>query len=143
MFLLEGLEEEEPPVDCEGGPVENMEKNIEHISSQNETLEISLHAISGDPAPKTMRLICYVGNQQVTVLIDTGSTHSFIGPNVARHAKLAMLENRSMTEMIVNRDRLPCQGCCMTVPFILQDNKFYTTLYLLTLGGCDMVLGVN
>lgn len=106
-------------------------------------MEISLHAILGTRAPKTMRLIGYMGNQRVIVLINIGSTHSFIDPNVARRTKPPMLGNQSMTVMVANGDCLPCQDCCMTVLFILQGNKFYTTLYLLTLGGCDMVSGVN
>jgi predicted aspartyl protease len=55
-------------------------------------LEISLHAIVGAPAPKTMRLIGSINHLEVVILIDTGSTHSFLDPNVAKKAKLPVHE---------------------------------------------------
>jgi len=53
-----------------------------------ELLGISLHALAGSPAPRTMRLMGKMGAQMVVVLIDTGSTHSFMDPNIARKASL-------------------------------------------------------
>lgn len=59
---------------------------------QVELLGISLHAIAGEPSPKTMRLVGKIGTCSVIVLVDTGSTHSFIDVNVARRANLPVEE---------------------------------------------------
>jgi len=40
--------------------------------------EISLNAIIGTPSPKTMRIVGILRYQQVIILIDYGSTHSFL-----------------------------------------------------------------
>lgn len=48
-----------------------------------------------------------------------------------------------MTVMIANGDRIPCLGYCKEVPFTIQGNHFQTSFHLLTLGGCEIVLGVN
>ena len=40
----------------------------------DEELEISLNAITGTTNPKTMRIIGVLRNQQVVILIDSGST---------------------------------------------------------------------
>jgi hypothetical protein len=45
--------------------------------------------------------------------------------------------------MVANGDTIPCPRCCTTVPFNLQGYDFQTTPHPLTLGGCDMVLGVD
>jgi len=45
--------------------------------------------------------------------------------------------------MVVNGATLSCQGHCKAVSIILQGCPFNPTLYLLTLKGCDVVLGVD
>ena len=50
--------------------------------------EISLNAISGTPGNNTMRLLGRIGQAQVVILIDSGSTHNFIDTSVTEKAKL-------------------------------------------------------
>jgi hypothetical protein len=45
--------------------------------------------------------------------------------------------------MVADRATLPCQGYCKAVSFKLQGYSFKSHLYLLSLGGCDMVLAVD
>lgn len=40
--------------------------------------EISLHTLTGWSTPRTMRIKAHIGNQDLMVLIDNGSTHNFI-----------------------------------------------------------------
>jgi hypothetical protein len=44
--------------------------------------------------------------------------------------------------MIANGDYVPCKRCCMPVSLHLRGMEFKANLHLLTLGGCDVVLGV-
>lgn len=64
-------------------------------------------------------------------------------PDVAKCVNLSLLEGRRLTVMVANGDRLPCESCCETTQFSLQGHVFSTTLYLLTLGGYGLVLGVS
>jgi hypothetical protein len=123
--------------------VQSPEGEEVEANGEGELLEISLHEIVGALAPKTMRLVGSINNQAVVVLIDTGSTHSFLNPNVARRAKLPIHETRKLTLKVANGDFIPCQGCCLAVQVTLQGHTLTTSLLLLTLGGCDLVLGVN
>jgi hypothetical protein len=106
-------------------------------------LGISLHAIAGSPAPKTMRMMGRLNNQFAVVLIDTGSTNNFVDPDVARRAKLPIQESTTLTVMVANGATIPCRGYCETAQMSLQGSVFNPNLYLLTLGGCDLVLGVE
>lgn len=80
LYLLEGM-------DFKGGEEEELEKeetfnqpNTETttVVQQVELLGIALHVIVGAPSTKTIRLVGKIGTCSVIVLIDTGSTHSFI-----------------------------------------------------------------
>ena len=39
---------------------------------------ISLNALTGFSAPQTLKLISYIKNREVIILVDSGSTHNFI-----------------------------------------------------------------
>ena len=86
-----------------------------------------------------MRLVRKIGTCSVIVLIDTGSTHSFIDVNVARKAKLPVEEGHLVVR-VANGDTLPCLGCCKEIPLKIQHYHILANLFLITLGGCDVVL---
>lgn len=89
-----------------------------------------------------MILFAELNHHRVLVLIDTGSTHSFIDPNVARKANLSREESH-LTVQVANGAILPCLGHCKVISLKLQDYTSKVNLYMLTLGGCDLVLGVD
>lgn len=107
-----------------------------------ELLGICVHAIAGSLAPKTMRLERFINHQKVLVLVDTGSTHSFVDPYVSRREKLSVGES-NMKVKVANGDTIPCTGYCRVVTIELQHVKVNADLYVLPLGGCDVVLGVD
>ncbi|CAI9781959.1 unnamed protein product [Fraxinus pennsylvanica] len=99
-----------------------------------ELLGISLHDVVGSLAPKTMRLTGVINKIGVIVLIDTGRTHSFIDPNVARKAKLTV-EVSQMTVTLANGANIPYLGLCKAIPLLLQCLDTIPNLNLLVLGG--------
>ncbi|XP_041001674.1 uncharacterized protein LOC121247377 [Juglans microcarpa x Juglans regia] len=144
LYLLEGLElgvedyeEEEREETCHQGDM-----GVVSIAQQAELLVISLYAIVGVPSLKTMRLVGKIGKNLVIVLIDTGSTHSFIDVNVVRKIRLPVEESH-LAVQVANGATFPCQGCCKAVLLRLQSCDILANLYLLTLGGCDIFFGVD
>ncbi|KAG2695854.1 hypothetical protein I3760_07G031900 [Carya illinoinensis] len=111
-------------------------------TQQAELLGISLHAIARAPSPKTLRLVGKIGTCLVIVLIDIGSTHSFIDVNVVRRAKLPVGEGH-LAVQVSDGDTLLCLVCCKVVFLKMQSCNILANLFLLTLGGCDVVLGVD
>jgi len=124
VYLLEGLmiEEGAVPIDQEGQIQEG--EALEAPEEGGELLEISLHAIMGAPVPKTMRLIGYINTLEVVILIDIGSTHSFLDPNVAKKAKLLAHEGSMLSAKVANGDSVPCQGYCTVVQVSMQGHSF-------------------
>lgn len=46
--------------------------------SQDECATISVQSMPGAPHPRTIQLRALIGNQVVLVLLDSGSTHTFV-----------------------------------------------------------------
>jgi hypothetical protein len=84
--------------------------NEEMENFQNETLEIiedntpriSLAAITGITQPQTLKLKAHIKNDNVTVLIDTESTHNFLDIKIARKLKLFVYPVPDMKVMVAD-----------------------------------------
>jgi hypothetical protein len=105
--------------------------------------EISLHAISGSSSPNTMRLEGTIRLQRVIILVDLGSTHNFVDPYIVRKTKLQCLVEEIIIVKVANGEVITSEGKCSVVAMKIQGNIFSTEFYFLTLGGCDIVLGVQ
>jgi len=143
LLVLEGMEWEEKEETVEEELLEFQGVQAPGEAEEGELLGISLYALAGTPTPRTMRLMGSIGSVEVVILIDTESTHNFVDPNVARKAQLLADEKGQLTVMVADGATLSCQGQCKAVSILLQSCKFSATLHLLTLGGCDVVLGVD
>ena len=105
--------------------------------------EINLHALTGWTAPKTIRVMATIESLEMVVLIDSGSTHNFIGTRVARLLRLPVVPTEEFTVRVANGERLKCHGRFERVPVLLQGIPFLLTLYELPITGLDLVLGVQ
>jgi hypothetical protein len=105
--------------------------------------EISIHALAGSPSPKTMCILGYVNDCAVVILIDTGSTHNFMDPSIQQRAHLHLQSTTRLLVRVANRDSLCSTGKCVDISFHMQGNTYHRDFYVLTLGSCDIVLGVQ
>ncbi|KAJ0044644.1 hypothetical protein Pint_05186 [Pistacia integerrima] len=81
LFMLVGQTSfKDDDMDCSDDPP----------SSDDDALEILLHAMTGAPTPQTMRVTGLLGRPVISILIDTGSTHNFLDPHLAK-------KNRSLS----------------------------------------------
>jgi len=123
---------------------------LDHVDAVEEPIiqeivepEISLHAISGSIAPKTMRLIGWIRNHRVVILIDSGSTHNFIDLHSLPKLCLGDLIPLQLKVRVANGDTLLSSGKCPSVNIRVQGAVITSEFYLLPLGECDVVLGVE
>lgn len=140
IFLIEELEEEmkdknfipEDLIDL-GDPQEEGKEEI----------GISLHAIIGNPNPKTMRVSVKLSGHNFMVLIDTGSSHNFIHPRVAKRVGMRVLKHKPIGVNIADGSKPWSEGSCSDIKLMIQSDQFVTRAYVIQLGGCDMVLGIQ
>lgn len=143
LFLLERCE-----VKTEIEVGEDLEVDAEFVELGNDKgesevePEISLHAQAGSLNPKTKRVKGNVGGQSVVILIDSGSTHNFVDPMVARKDRMRVTRVDKVQVKVANEEVLASEGSCDKVKVSIQGRNFITDIYVLPLAGCDMVLGV-
>jgi len=119
------------------------EADVKEVIRENVEPEITLRALTGWSAPKTMRVDAKMGLFEVVVLIDSGSTHNFMSTHMADLLRLPVIPTEAFTIRVANGARLQCQGKFKKVQVLLQGIPFSLTLYSLPLASLDVVLGVQ
>ncbi|WVZ26301.1 hypothetical protein V8G54_004845, partial [Vigna mungo] len=105
---------------------------------------ISLHALSGQWAPRTLRLTGSLNGYQVQILVDSGATHNFIQSRVAHFLQLHTEPTPNPLKVMVgNGDFLPCSTLCPKAQLLVASFQFSVDLYPRQLSGTDIVLGVH
>jgi hypothetical protein len=105
--------------------------------------EISLHAISGSLGANSMRLMGLLQKQQVSILVDSGSTHNFLDPAFLHKVQLPLTSTPLLRVKIADGTSVQSLGKLSPVTLKVQGYSISTTFHLIALGGCDMVLGVE
>ncbi|GJY71259.1 retrotransposon gag domain, retroviral aspartyl protease [Tanacetum coccineum] len=112
-------------------------------SDREETAEISLHAILGKPHPTTMKVHGMLHSTEVLILIDGGSTHNFISDVLVNELKLATQPLAPFGVQIGNGDVIRCGQICKSLPVQINDLKITEDFHPFSLGGADLVLGIQ
>jgi hypothetical protein len=108
----------------------------------DDTLHISLHAITGISSVETMKLWVCLGAASVDALVDSGSTHSFISVATADHLHLLPIHRPGLQVMVANDDMVPSTGICKDVRFCI-DKEFVMNFFVIPKAGYEMLLGVQ
>ena len=74
----------------------------------NEDPEISLHALSGWTAYKTMRVTTKIRSHELVFLIDSGSMHNFISKRMANLLKFPIILIEPFQVKVANGRTLKC-----------------------------------
>ncbi|KAL8159085.1 hypothetical protein V2J09_000622 [Rumex salicifolius] len=114
--------------------------------NQNEELpdikpEVYVHALTGSSPLTTIKIKGKVGSQAVTILIDSGATHSFLDPRIAKEAQLQIVSAPIMEVAVANGECMYNNQICKGFSWEMQGNHFSYSPRMLKLGGCDLVLG--
>lgn len=104
---------------------------------------ISLHAITGVSIGETMQITVRLGTKILTTLLDSGSTHNFVTATAAETASLDYQQRSVLYVRVTNGDRVPCSGVARHAQFSVDDTAFRASLFILPLGGYDLVLGTQ
>uniref|UniRef100_A0ACD6AU41 Uncharacterized protein n=1 Tax=Avena sativa TaxID=4498 RepID=A0ACD6AU41_AVESA len=104
---------------------------------------ISAHALSGTEASATIRLPVTVGDKVMLLLLDSGSSHSFINANFAQSIGAHTLSIPPVPVKVANGQCIPCDSLVPQLEWHCQGSVFHTDLRVLDLGAYDGVLGMD
>jgi hypothetical protein len=91
---------------------------------------------------KTMRVVGSL-KIRVVILIDSGSTHNFIDTSVVNKGSLGLILPHHLQVRVANGATILSEGRCKSVSLRVQGHSITIDFYLIPLGGCDVVLGVE
>jgi len=90
-----------------------------------------------------MRVIGKVGSQSIHILIDSDSIHNFLDSSTAKKLRYELQKIPPLVVAVANGAQLKCIGMCRNFAWSLGDLECVSEVYLVPLGSCDMVLGVQ
>ncbi|KAL5759714.1 hypothetical protein ACOSQ2_018552 [Xanthoceras sorbifolium] len=140
LYMLMGEDEEnDQEIDTENEEVQ--EEFVPEIS--REEMSISYHALTGCAGLQTIRLRGRVKHREITILVDSGSTHNFLDPNTAQLTGVEIEETETLWVTVGGEGKISSKAKCKEFTWAMQGVTFSTEMILLTLGGCDAVLGMQ
>lgn len=106
-------------------------------------LSLSLNAIAGKDASETIRLRALVDNQVLIILIDSGSSGSFINANLVSRLRCSVQKTTPVTVKLPNEQFLSCDSVVPDFTWWTQGETFHTPMRVLNIGAYDAILGVD
>jgi len=126
----------------EEGQEEMLEENTTAGTEEEQPL-LSLQALQGLNSFQTMRITGRVGSQPIHILVDSGSTHNFLDSATAKKLRCTLLRIPPLAVAVAGGTQLQCQTMCKGFVWTLLGTEYRTDAYIVSLGSCDMVLGVQ
>jgi hypothetical protein len=104
---------------------------------------LSLQAISGTDAPTVVQIHAWIQGREILLLVDSGSTTSFISDQLASQmSNIQNLPNRCTVKVADGSDML----CTTFIPhckWVSQGYEFTTDFKIIKLGVYDAILGLD
>ncbi|GJX87759.1 zinc finger, CCHC-type containing protein, partial [Tanacetum coccineum] len=92
---------------------------------------------------KTMRVTSTVGKHTIHILIDYGSTHSFLDKNMAKKIGCHIRNTCPLVVTVADGNNLVTTSECKKFKWLFGSTTFTSYVMLLPLGGSEMVLGIQ
>ncbi|KAI4303037.1 hypothetical protein MLD38_038717 [Melastoma candidum] len=135
-LVVEELEEE----------VESEEELTNGLAAvEDEGMKVTLHALNGDvgEGAQTMKLCGLFGRRVLHVLVDSGSTHNFVDDSVVKGLHFTAEVIPPVQVLVADGRKLCSNRMLKQFEWEMQGHTFSADFYVLSLQGCEMILGVK
>lgn len=107
---------------------------------RGEQAEVSLYAMMGGEGLNTIKLLGSIHKQQIMILVDSGSTHSFLDPKLLTQLRMESEKAPPLSVTVANGDQMLCDSVCKGLRWQIQEETFEKDFRLLKLGGVTWFL---
>ncbi|KAJ1694545.1 hypothetical protein LUZ63_011243 [Rhynchospora breviuscula] len=104
---------------------------------------ISMHTDKERSKLTSMKFKGQIEHISICALLDSGSTHSFINPEIIKELQLPVKQTNPMVVMVANGSKMVTYTRCDALNFSIQGQTFEKDVRLLTVQGYDMILGLD
>jgi len=112
-------------------------------SSEQLFLAISKAAVTGQGAPRTMKFLGSIQHQSVSILVDSGSSNSFISAQLAQRLSGVSPLQHSITMQVASGGTLSCSAVLSQAVWFVGDIAFQSDLRVLPLAAYDIIIGMD
>lgn len=120
-----------------------MAAEMQEAEDTSQAMTLSLNAISGTSKNKTMRVRAIIGNQVMLMLIDSGSSHSFVDQDLAARVGALQFSIAPVAVKVANGQNMPCTTKIPNMTWLMGCDTFSHDMHVLPLGTYDAVLGID
>jgi hypothetical protein len=106
-------------------------------------LLLSAHVEAGSEGVETMQFRTLVGNQVCLILVDSGSSTSFVNASFVQKAALPVLAAPPVSVKIADGTLMSSAKQVTQLTWWMQGNTFATDMRILSLGAYDAALGMD
>lgn len=106
-------------------------------------MSISKLATTGQTTPHTVRLLGTIAGKEMLILVDSGSSHSFVSEGIAAELQEQVQTIATTSVKIADGGVLQCKGMIPACSWATQGHTFRSDLRVLSLGCYDMVAGMD
>lgn len=124
----------------------SMEDINDSISVHSESqlfLALSVHAVSGTDGLRTMKLTGSIQGQELLILIDSGSSHTFFSQKIAPTLSGVTSAETPLQVQVANGGKLICSSYISHGVWTMGGFKFSADLKILPLHHYDMIMGMD
>ncbi|XP_020082221.1 uncharacterized protein LOC109705849 [Ananas comosus] len=118
-------------------------RNTKETDGDIRELGVSVHALSGGKTQDTIKVPGESKGKTLTILIDTGSTHSFIDIQTAREIKARLVAAAPLVVTVANGQKVLSKLQCPEFTWTMQGQEFKADLRVIRLEGSSVLLGID
>jgi hypothetical protein len=115
----------------------------DNILKGEQLMHISQAAAKGSQAATTMRLQGWIQQQEVIMLVDSGSSHTFVSSTLAARLQVPCRPIPPLRVKVANGGLMYCGTELPNCEWWTQGFHFHTNFKVLPLGSYDIILGYD
>ena len=138
--MIEGIEEEEE------GEIKEFNETLPEECTERRPIDefgLSLNALAENDTYNTIRIKGNCQGRDLIILIDSGSTHSFIDEATITELNVSKSKTTLLAVTVANGNVMLCEMQSPDFTWFMQGHEFKANLRVLKLSRHDIVLGVD